>query len=176
MEKVIPELNYRPSPGSVKSRGKEDDTLLEEYRAQGIQDSHITTIQNVAGSQRIDYQVQKSLQFHLIAFLRPFQLITILIDHIISTATTRGGILIFLPGVSEIKQCIDSILRDGRQKDVTVLPLHANLSNDEQRRVFEKAVTWKIIAATNVAEVCDSLPGLPSLPAELFFFVDVHYD
>jgi hypothetical protein len=36
-----------------------------------------------------------------------------------------------------------------------VLPLHANLSNDEQRRVFEKTTAWKIIAATNVAEVCD---------------------
>lgn len=95
-----------------------------------------------------------------------FQLITALIDHIISTTTTRGGILIFLPGVSEIKHCIDSIRKEGRQKDVTVLPLHANLSNDEQRRVFEKTSTWKIIAATNVAEVCDFLPGLPYLLAD----------
>jgi ATP-dependent RNA helicase DHX57 len=85
------------------------------------------------------------------------QLITALIDHIISSTITRGGILIFLPGVSEIKQCIDSIRKDGHQKDVTILPLHANLSNDEQRRVFEKTITWKIIAATNVAEVCNFL-------------------
>jgi Helicase conserved C-terminal domain len=112
---------------------------------------------------------KKAFNFILLLSYSTFQLITILIDHIISTATTRGGILIFLPGVSEIKQCIDSILRDSRQKDMTVLPLHANLSNDEQRRVFEKAMTWKIIAATNVAEVCDFLSGLPSLPAERFF-------
>ncbi|KAF8808063.1 P-loop containing nucleoside triphosphate hydrolase protein [Phlegmacium glaucopus] len=135
LEEVIPNLNYRPSTGSVKSRGKEDDALLEEYRAQGLEDPHIIVIQNLIRSQRIDYQ-----------------LITALINYIISTATTRGGILIFLPGVSEIKQCIDSIRKEGHQKDVTVLPLHANLSNDEQRRVFEKTTTWKIIAATNVAE------------------------
>ena len=158
MEEVIPKLNYRPSPGSVKSRGKEDDGLLEEYRAQGLQDSHIISIQHVVRSQRIDYQVQQSLQLHFIAFSYfIYQLITALIDHIISSAITRGGILIFLPGVSEIKQCIDSIRKDGLRKDVTILPLHANLSNDEQRRVFEKSMTWKIIATTNVAEVCDFL-------------------
>ena len=161
-------MNYRPSPGSVKSRGKEDDVLLEEYRVQGLQDSHIVSIQNVVRSQRIDYQVQQSLQPHFIVFLLHCQLITALIDHIISSAITRGGILVFLPGVSEIKQCIDSIRQGGRQKHVTVLPLHANLSNDEQRRVFEKTTTWKIIVATNVAEVCDFLRGLPSLPVEHF--------
>ena len=91
-----------------------------------------------------------------------FQLITALINHIVSSATQRGGILIFLPGVNEIKQCIDSIRQNGPRKDVMVLPLHANLSNDEQRRVFDKTASWKIIAATNVAEVCDFLSGLPS--------------
>lgn len=57
LEEVIPKLNYRPSPGSVKPRGKEDDALLEEYRAQGLEDSHIIAIQNIVRSQRIDYQV-----------------------------------------------------------------------------------------------------------------------
>jgi len=39
-------------------------------------------------------------------------------------------------------------------KEADVLPLHANLSTDEQRLVFAKTLNWKIIAATNVAEVC----------------------
>jgi ATP-dependent RNA helicase DHX57 len=30
--------------------------------------------------------------------------------------------------------------------------LHANLSNDEQRRVFTQTSNWKIVVATNVAE------------------------
>lgn len=33
-----------------------------------------------------------------------------------------------------------------------ILPLHANLSSDEQRQVFKKTSLWKIIASTNVAE------------------------
>jgi HrpA-like RNA helicase len=110
----------------------------------------------------------KAFNFNLLLSYFICQLITALVDHIISSACDRGGILIFLPGVSEIKQCIDAIRKDGHQKDVTILPLHANLSNDEQRRVFEKTKTWKIIAATNVAEVCDFLRGLPSLPVERF--------
>lgn len=37
-----------------------------------------------------------------------------------------------------------------------IFPLHANLSSDEQRRVFSHTSEWKIIAATNVAEVCNT--------------------
>lgn len=69
------------------------------------------------------------------------------------TTEAVGGILIFLPGVNEIRQCIDAIRQTVKDKTATVLPLHANLSNDEQRRVFQQLKSWKIIAATNVAEV-----------------------
>ena len=34
-----------------------------------------------------------------------------------------------------------------------VFPLHANLTSDEQRRVFVPVSEWKIIVSTNVAEV-----------------------
>jgi len=75
------------------------------------------------------------------------------VDHIIQTGEVHGGILIFLPGVAEIKQCLDAVKRAVRTSGVTILPLHANLSNDEQRRVFARTNSWKVIAATNVAEV-----------------------
>jgi ATP-dependent RNA helicase DHX57 len=75
------------------------------------------------------------------------------VKHIVSTGPKRGGVLIFLPGVQDIRQCIDAMggVLTGNQADI--LPLHANLSGDEQRRVFAKTSKWKIIAATNVAEV-----------------------
>jgi ATP-dependent RNA helicase DHX57 len=59
-----------------------------------------------------------------------------------------------LSGVQEIRQCIDVMRSHLSGKQVDILPLHANLSNDEQRIVFAKTSNWKIIAATNVAEVC----------------------
>jgi HrpA-like RNA helicase len=76
------------------------------------------------------------------------------VNHIISTADKRGGVLIFLPGVYEIYQCIDVMRRVLTGKQADIFPLHAGLSDEEQQVVFAKTSSWKIIAATNVAEVC----------------------
>lgn len=71
------------------------------------------------------------------------------------TQTPGNGILIFLPGVNEIRQCVDAVKKASQgYSDVQVLPLHANLSNEEQHRIFKPTDGWKVIAATNVAEAC----------------------
>jgi ATP-dependent RNA helicase DHX57 len=67
-----------------------------------------------------------------------------------NSTTEPGGILIFLPGVQDIRLCIEAMRG---LKNAKIFPLHANLSNDEQRAVFEPTLGWKVIAATNVAEV-----------------------
>ena len=74
----------------------------------------------------------------------------------------RGGILIFLPGVQEIRQCINAIRSVVNDSHAEIFPLHANLTSEEQSRVFKRGVKWKIIAATNVAEVL-------AKPSELTF-------
>jgi ATP-dependent RNA helicase DHX57 len=129
--------------------------LRDSHRAAGISDDVITAIQAISRSGRIDYTVISIIFFAatLIDYFIESQLIAALVAHIIRTAEKRGGILIFLPGVHEIRQCIEAVLEIISQKDATVLPLHANLSNNEQRAVFEPTNSWKIIAATNVAEV-----------------------
>src|ERR1700761_5969523 len=81
------------------------------------------------------------------------QLITATINHIVSTAEEKGGILVFLPGVQEIRQCIDSLQGSPSASQARIFPLHANLSNEEQRAVFPPISKWKIVVATNVAEV-----------------------
>lgn len=86
---------------------------------------------------------------HILAYCGP-QLVASVVEHIVSTAKKVGGILIFMPGVQEIRQCMESIRKIGGAK---VFPLHANLSNDEQRAVFAPTQGWKIVVATNVAEV-----------------------
>ncbi|KAG1757846.1 P-loop containing nucleoside triphosphate hydrolase protein [Suillus lakei] len=93
--------------------------------SKGLSEESTSAIQNIMQAERIDYQ-----------------LIAAIVQHIIATSQ-RGGILIFLPGVQEIRSCIDN---------AEILPLHANLSSDEQLAVFAKTNRWKIIAATNVAE------------------------
>ena len=78
--------------------------------------------------------------------------------HIVATAEKKGGVLIFLPGVQEIRQCIQALRSTLPGADADFFPLHANLSSAEQRVVFAKTTKWKIIAATNVAEVCSYFP------------------
>ena len=78
------------------------------------------------------------------------QLIAATVNHIVDTAQKRGGILIFLSGVQEIRQCMERLRNVPNSK---VFPLHANLTSDEQRRVFAPTSEWKIIVSTNVAEV-----------------------
>jgi ATP-dependent RNA helicase DHX57 len=70
-----------------------------------------------------------------------------------STAEEKAGILVFLSGVQEIRQCIESLQGEPSASEAKIFPLHANLSSDEQRAVFAPSPKWKIIVATNVAEV-----------------------
>ncbi|KAJ1980822.1 helicase [Dimargaris xerosporica] len=71
---------------------------------------------------------------------------------------TTGAILIFLPGVAEIRQCMDTLQRDiapALSTKPDIYPLHANLTTQEQARVFAPPTApggRKIIVATNVAE------------------------
>ncbi|KAL9935348.1 hypothetical protein V8E36_005696 [Tilletia maclaganii] len=64
-----------------------------------------------------------------------------------------GAILVFCSGVGEIRQATDAITRSVNSR-VDVLPLHANLSPAEQRKVFQRPRPGhrKIVVSTNVAE------------------------
>lgn len=134
LEDIVSLMSYRPS--SVKQSKKTDagDALRDELRSHGLDEETINVVQSISKTERLDYQ-----------------LIAALVDHIRSTETEPGGILIFLPGVNEIRQCAEAIRKVIGQRG-EVLPLHANLSNMEQQRVFKKTSLWKIIVATNVAE------------------------
>jgi hypothetical protein len=84
----------------------------------------------------------------------------------------RGGILIFLTGVQEIRQCINA-LGTVLGKQAEILPLHANLTSDEQRQVFRPTQKWKIVVSTNVAEVSQNHL---KLSVELTWsYPDIHY-
>ncbi|ESK92682.1 dead deah box [Moniliophthora roreri MCA 2997] len=133
LEDFIPKLEYRPP--AIK--GKQDKAEAEKtaYMKQGLDEQSVTSIMNISRSERIDYQ-----------------LIAALVDHLITSGKQRGGVLIFLPGVQEIRQCMEALKATVSTKDAEILPLHANLSSDEQMKVFAKTSKWKLIATTNVAE------------------------
>ena len=73
----------------------------------------------------------------------------------------RAAILVFCPGVGEIRRAMDAIAAlqlDG----AVILPLHANLAPGEQRRVFQPVARAqrKIVVATNVAETSITIPEI----------------
>ncbi|KAJ3335589.1 hypothetical protein HDU93_004948, partial [Gonapodya sp. JEL0774] len=91
-------------------------------------------------------------------------------DNIPKKATAKlgqgilGAILIFMPGVVEIRRCIETLrstLSDGTT-GFEFLPLHANLSQQEQMSVFRslKRGVRRVVVATNVAETSVTIDGV----------------
>jgi ATP-dependent helicase HrpB len=77
---------------------------------------------------------------------------------------TSGDVLIFLPGSREIERACDEIrgfLRGNH--DFEVLPLYANLSDADQKRVFDSSAKRKIICSTNIAETSITLPNVKAV-------------
>jgi ATP-dependent RNA helicase DHX57 len=99
-----------------------------------------------------------------------YELIATAVKHIVQTETVKieGGaepaVLIFMPGALEIKRCVEA-LQDklaSTGSDYEILPLHANLSPQEQTRVFKTVPVHvrKIVVATNVAETSITIEGV----------------
>ncbi|KAI9060487.1 P-loop containing nucleoside triphosphate hydrolase protein [Trametes sanguinea] len=130
LEDYLPKLDYRPSGNRFSKKGK--DNSGPDAEGSGLDEDIQAAIRTIMRSDSFDYD-----------------LIASTVKHIVATAQKVGGILIFLSGVQEIRQCMEK-LRGIR--NAKVLPLHANLSSDEQRLVFAPTSGWKIVVSTNVAE------------------------
>ncbi|MBN1613817.1 MAG: ATP-dependent RNA helicase HrpA [Deltaproteobacteria bacterium] len=71
----------------------------------------------------------------------------------------NGDILIFMPTERDIRETCDLI--EGRaEENLTLLPLFARLSWNDQRRIFQQMQGRKIVVATNVAETAITIPGI----------------
>lgn len=71
-----------------------------------------------------------------------------------------GSILVFMSGTAEIEQTIQAINNAGKR--LFVLPLHASLSSNEQRKVFKSPPKGlrKVVVSTNVAETSITIPDV----------------
>jgi ATP-dependent RNA helicase DHX57 len=79
----------------------------------------------------------------------------------------EGAILVFVKGVPDInrtimllEQCITQIKT--KAKSVVILPLHSNLSPNEQKKVFNLARSneIKVVISTNIAEASVTIPDV----------------
>ena len=72
----------------------------------------------------------------------------------------EGDILVFMPGVYEIRKTVSSLqeVRFGEPVDISML--YGDLPSDRQRQVMEQRTRRKIIVATNIAETSLTIPGV----------------
>ena len=73
---------------------------------------------------------------------------------------TAGHVLVFLPGVGEIRRTENLIAQRGLDRNSIVMPLYGDLSPKAQDAVLAESTTRKIILATNVAETSITIPGV----------------
>ena len=71
-----------------------------------------------------------------------------------------GDVLVFLPGAGEIRRCAEDLADVAALFDLAVLPLHGDLTADEQDRAVRPAGRRKVILSTNVAETSVTIDGV----------------
>lgn len=79
-----------------------------------------------------------------------------------AVATGGGDLLVFLPGMAEIRRC-EMALLEHFKSEVVVIPLHGDLSKEEQGRAFQKFSRPKVILATNIAETSLTFEGVTTV-------------
>ncbi len=71
-----------------------------------------------------------------------------------------GDTLVFLPGAAEIRRAQAACAPAADRHDLIILPLHGDLSAEEQDRAVKPAAKRKVILSTNVAESSVTIDGV----------------
>ena len=74
-----------------------------------------------------------------------------------------GDVLVFLPGASEIRRAMRACEQIARQAGLLLVPLHGDLSPEEQDRAVLPAGRRKVILSTNVAESSVTIEGVTAV-------------
>ncbi len=71
-----------------------------------------------------------------------------------------GNILIFMPGKEEVNRTIEAIRSRYGEDKLAILPLHSELSSEDQDKVLLPTDKRLVIVATNIAETSITVPTL----------------
>jgi ATP-dependent helicase HrpB len=80
------------------------------------------------------------------------------IDELLRRAA--GDVLVFLPGVGEIRRCAAALAPLAATHDLLVTPLYGDLGAAEQDAALRPAARRKVVLATNVAETSITIDGV----------------
>jgi ATP-dependent helicase HrpB len=73
---------------------------------------------------------------------------------------TPGDLLVFLPGLQEIRQTARHLEALAAERDLAVLPLHGELPAEQQDAALLPQARRKVVLATNVAETSVTVEGV----------------
>jgi ATP-dependent helicase HrpB len=82
---------------------------------------------------------------------------------LLNTGQHSGSILVFLPGIAEIRRTMRECETIARQTGLLILPLNGDLSPAEQDRAVLPSAERKLILATNVAESFVTVEGVTAV-------------
>jgi ATP-dependent helicase HrpB len=71
-----------------------------------------------------------------------------------------GDVLVFLPGAAEIRKARETCEKIAAEADLLLVPLHGDLSPEEQDTAVRRASRRKVILSTNVAESSVTIEGV----------------
>lgn len=160
MEQIVARTGHKPDfKGTNVKRTKMTEAMEEEwertkaeYEKEGLDEETISKVKTMElYAERIDYELIVASVGDILKRKEP-------------AGSVDGAILIFLPGVMEIKKAIDALTVFSRSVPQTldIMPLHAALTPKEQNSIFtpvRKGVR-KIVVATNVAETSITIDGV----------------
>ncbi|MCI0462316.1 MAG: DEAD/DEAH box helicase, partial [Gemmataceae bacterium] len=73
---------------------------------------------------------------------------------------TGGDLLVFLPGLNEIRQTARHLEAVASERNLAVLPLHGDLPAEQQDAALQSGPRRRIVLATNVAETSVTIEGI----------------
>jgi len=143
------EPKYEPSKKEKNLTKVDEEMWAKYYTSRGYNSNTLRKIQ------RYDKESMKTSSTNLINY----ELIGKVVEYICNKEDS-GDILIFLPGVMEIRKCMET-LKGMYIPALEILPLHANLTPAEQYKVFKDFKNKrKVIVSTNVAETSVTIDGI----------------
>lgn len=160
LEDAVELTGYAPQHGQIDEDG--EDTDLEDVSAS----NYLTLSSSLA---RYSQQTQRTVRSYNERIL-DYGLIVALLQKL---ATDRSlldyskAILIFLPGMAEIKRLQDEIAGNPffDSKSWVTHALHSSIANEEQEKAFvvPPAGVRKIVIATNIAETGITIPDITAV-------------
>jgi ATP-dependent helicase HrpB len=86
-----------------------------------------------------------------------------IIEEVLREPHADGHVLVFLPGLAEIRRLAKHIEPLAERAGAVVLPLHGSMSAGEQDRALEPSDHRKVILSTNVAETSLTIDGVSTV-------------